>query len=207
MQNPGGGRILFNTICLFYADFLLIVMFQFRWYVFKCQVCLNYEVHRSVFIKSDKTFSSRDGALEDYAKFLEEKGDMVADRCHELRVICEEGEVAAHSGQSSDPGHQVFAIDEVEMCTRFSNTHAWEVDDTIAFSGFLMERVGCPGDDHHMLVNTSLKTFQNPEDCIREFRLNSNFDKFNISNDWWFFVEAIDVKKDFVKIRDWRCLL
>lgn len=114
---------------------------------------------------------------------------MFGDGCHELRLLWDEDTYL--QDQYSNSEQQKFCSDEVEMQTRFLDKH---IRDDWTFSGFLMEKVNCLADDHYLLVDAKINTFATPEECVQQFRSNTDYDKFNISKVWWFFVQLVNKK-------------
>ena len=90
--------------------------------------------------------------------------------------------------QGLEVSNSCCLVDEVEITTERNNKQPRE---HLSYKWVIFEKATCDYDEHFLQVESSKEHFETVEDCLWSFRMDTTYEKFDISREWRLYIQAV----------------
>jgi hypothetical protein len=157
-------------------------MYLTRWVLFNIEDGVGFNTSHTKILRSSVLFPDFESCFDDYNYFKELFGDTLKENVDYILKFITDGYTPIlkdNSTQDFEPNFKIrFGKD-----TNTDNQPLlrWEIFNLISLGNIKMLS----------FEESSSKSFTSYRDCIEDFKYNSNFDKYNLTNEYELFIEFV----------------
>jgi hypothetical protein len=157
-------------------------MYLTRWILFKVEQDTEFNSSHTKILHSSVLFPDFERCYEDYIYFKEIFGEVLIENTDYIHRFIAEG----YTPLFKDWVTQDFEIDFLPRFGKDDHT-----DNQTLLRWVIFNSISLNNTKMLSFEESSSQSFTSYRDCIEDFKYNSNFDKFNLTNEYELFIEYV----------------